>query len=475
MLASEVQPYARTGGLGDVLGALPQALREQGVAVTVCLPGYPSALAVASPAAASQVVYAPVSSRTEPVEMLRLDDRGVDVVLARADRYFHRDYLYGPPHGAYADNPERFVIFCRAVLEWLRTLPTPPDVLHAHDWQAALALAFLRANTAYPELARTRTVFTIHNLAYQGRFWAEDWHLLNLDRHYFSTEFLEYYGEINFLKAGLVFADVLTTVSPRYALEIQTPAFGEGLDGLLRARGHQLHGILNGIDYGLWNPLHDAHLPAHFDAHSLDGKGACKLALQAEVGLPMRPELPLVAMITRLAEQKGIGLAFAALPALLDQDQLQLVLLGNGDPWMEDQARGLAQRYPDRVAVRIGFDDPLAHRIEAGADLFLMPSRFEPCGLNQLYSLRYGTIPVVHAVGGLDDTVDQFDPNTCRGTGFKFSHFAVEPLRAALHSALAAWANPTHRTALIRNAMASDFSWDRSAQAYRTLYQQLIA
>jgi starch synthase len=475
MVASEAHPYARTGGLGDVLGALPIALRREGVAATVCLPGYPSALAHAGRVGPSEIVHAPIGSRTEPVEFVRLLDRPFDVVLACADRYFRRDFLYGPPGGQYPDNAERFIVFCRAVLEWLRQQDPRPDILHAHDWQAALAIAFLRANASYPELARTRTVFTIHNLAYQGRFWSADWHLLNLDLHYFSAPFLEFYGEINFLKAGLVFADALTTVSPRYAAEIQTPAFGEGLDGVLRSRATDLRGIVNGIDFALWNPQRDPHLPAPYSAADLVGKARCKAALQAELGLPTQSEVPLVAMITRLADQKGADLAFAALPALLADKAIQFVLLGNGDDALEQQARLLVAQYPGRAAVRIGFDEPLAHRIEAGADLFLMPSRFEPCGLNQLYSLRYGTIPVVHSVGGLDDTVQQFDAATRTGNGFKFTPFTPDALTAALRTALSQWHHPAQRTALIRNGMLADFSWDRSAAAYRALYDQLLS
>ena len=474
MIAAEAQPFARTGGLGDVLGALPVALRRQGIDVTLCLPGYPTALAAADRTAPPQTVYAPVASRTEPVDFVRLLDRPVDVVFACADRYFRRDHLYGPPGSAYPDNAERFVVFCRAVLEWLRAQPVAPDILHAHDWQAALAVAFLRANRNYPELAHTRAVFTIHNLAYQGRFWAEDWHLLNLDRHYFTPEFLEFYGEINFLKAGVVFADAVTTVSPRYAAEIQTPEFGEGLDGLLRARGRQLYGITNGIDYDTWDPARDPHLPAHFTANALAGKHHCKAALQAELGLPVRDDVPVVAMVTRLAGQKGLGLALAVLPALLERDAIQFVLLGNGEPWIEDQVRALGSHYPQTVAVRIGFDDPLAHRIEAGADLFLMPSRFEPCGLNQLYSLRYGTIPVVHAVGGLDDTVDAYTADTRAGTGFKFAPFTAAALGETMATAITHWQNPTHRHAMIHNGMGMDFSWAHAARSYERLYGQLL-
>lgn len=474
MLSSEAQPFARTGGLGDVLGSLPGALRAEGVDATVMLPGFRGALARLDEQP-EHTAFVPVSSRTERVDFHRVSRSDVPVVVVRADRYFDRDHLYGPPGGAYDDNAERFVVFCRAALEWLRHQSPPPDVLHAHDWQAALAIAFLRANAAvYPELAAIRTVLTIHNLAYQGRFWAPDWHLLNLDPGYFTPEFLEFYGEINFLKAGMVFADALTTVSPRYAREIQTPAFGEGLDGVVRDRADRLHGIANGIDYAVWNPATDPHIPATFDAANLAGKTRCRAALQRELGLPVDEHVPLLAMITRLATQKGADLALAALPDWLRRRAVQLVVLGNGDPGLEHAMRTLASSHPESVATRIGFDDPLAHRIEAGADLFLMPSRFEPCGLNQLYSLRYGTIPVVHAVGGLDDTVTEFDAAAGTGNGFKFGEFSVGALDHALQRAIAAWSDPAQRARLRHNGMTADHSWADSARRYRALYDDLL-
>ena len=296
MLSPEVYPYAKTGGLADVLAALPPALAAAGVEVTVCVPGYRSALRAAGTPASGTRLHAPIASRMEPAEMVRVPGAPVPTVLLRADRYFDRDGLYGEGGQDYPDNAERLAFFCRAALEWLRAEREPPDVLHVHEWQAALAPAFLRATAAlYPELGRLRTVLTLHNLAFQGRFPADHWHVLNLDARYFVPEFLEFYGEINFLKAGMVFADALTTVSPRYAAEIQTPAFGEGLDGVLRARGTALRGILNGIDDAVWDPATDPHLPARYRAGDLAGKARCKRALQAELGL----ERPLAAEIGR--------------------------------------------------------------------------------------------------------------------------------------------------------------------------------
>ncbi len=472
MLTAEAFPYAKTGGLADVLAALPQALAARGVEVTVVLPAYRGALAAAGPVERLARVRAPIASRMEPADILRVSGAPFPTILVHAPRYFDRPHLYGPPGADYPDNAERFVFFCRAALEWLRTLGTPPDVLHAHDWQAALAPAFLRGTAIlYPELSRVRTVQTIHNLAYQGRFWAADWHLLNLDPRYFVPEFLEFYGFIDFLKGGLVFADALTTVSPRYAEEIQTPDFGEGLDGVLRARAGRLRGILNGIDYRSWNPATDTALPARYDADHLDGKAVCKAALQTEMGIQRDATAPLLAMITRLAGQKGVDVALAALPALLDDSTAQLVVLGSGEPSLEAALRALAARFPGRVGLRLGYDEPLAHRIEAGADVFVMPSRYEPCGLNQLYSLRYGTVPVVHDTGGLHDTVQPVDATS--GTGFRFAPLTADALLAALREALALHADPVRWRGLMTTGMQQDFSWERSAGEYAALYAAL--
>jgi starch synthase len=475
MLTPEVYPYAKTGGLADVIAALPRALARAGVDVTVCAPAFRSALRAAGPVPAGLRVRAPVASRMEPAEIVRVPGAAVPTVLVRADRYFDREGLYGDADGDYPDNAERFAFFCRAALEWLRVAPGPPDVLHLHEWQSALAPAFLRATAdVYPELAGLRTVLTIHNLAYQGRFPSSDWHLLNLDARYFVPDFLEFYGQINYLKAGLVFADAITTVSPRYAAEIETPDFGEGLDGVLRARPDRVRGILNGIDQETWNPATDPHLAARYDARDLRGKAVCKSALQAELGLAMRADVPLLGIVSRLVEQKGFDLLAAALPEALRVSDAQLAVLGSGDERYERLLAALAAEFPGRMILRIGFDEGLAHRIEAGADAFLMPSRFEPCGLNQLYSLRYGTVPVVHATGGLDDTVAEFDPVTGAGTGFKFATYTPEAFLGALERMLRTRRDAARWARLVANGMAQDFSWDRAAQEYRRLYADLV-
>ncbi len=476
MLTPEAFPYAKTGGLADVLAALPAALARLGVEVTVMLPAYREALRVAGAVEHLGIVRAPVSSRLEPATIVRVAGARVPTLMVQAPRYFDREGMYGADGHDHPDNAERFTFFCRAALEWLRGLGTPPDVVHCHDWQAALVPAMVRATAPlYPELRRVRLVQTIHNLAYQGRFWAADWHLLNLDGRHFTSEALELYGDISFLKAGLVFADVITTVSPRYAREIQTPALGEGLDGILRARARRLRGIVNGIDYGMWNPATDPVLAARYDVGAMGGKARCKADLQEAVGLHVAAEPALLAMVSRLAAQKGLDVALEALPQLLEHSDAQVVLLGSGDPLLEAGYHALAQSFPGRVAIHVGFDEPLAHRIVAGADAFLMPSRYEPCGLSQLYSLRYGTVPVVHATGGLDDTVSQFDAGSGTGTGFKFAPLTAAALRDALGQALDARRDATAWRRLQERGMREDFSWERSASAYRNLYAELLA
>ena len=474
MLAPEVHPYAKTGGLADVLAALPAALNRIGVEVSVCLPAYRTALRALGPLPVILRLHAPVSSRMEPAEILAVPNAPVPTFLVRADRFFDRDGLYGVGGRDYDDNAERFAFFCRAALEWLRHASPAPDILHMHDWQTALVPAFLRATAdLYPELAAVRTVQTVHNLAYQGRFPSEEWHLLNLDPRHFVPDGLEFFGDINYLKAGLLFADAITTVSPRYAEEIQTPSFGSGLDGVLRMRADRLRGILNGVDDAAWNPASDPFVPAHYDQGDLRGKARCKAALQADLGLAVSPEPALLAVVSRLAEQKGLELLGAVLPGLLKTRAVQFVALGSGDARYEELLIDLAGQFPGQVEVRIGFDEPLAHRIEAGADVFLMPSRFEPCGLNQLYSLRYGTVPVVHATGGLDDTVVEFDARMGLGTGFKFTPYTEEAFLAALRRAIDTRRDAATWQRLVTNGMSQDFSWQRAAREYARLYTSL--
>jgi starch synthase len=473
-IASEVHPFAKTGGLADVTGALPPALARLGVRVSTVMPGYTQIRWAEIGATDTGVrVRAPISDRTEEAAVWQVaPGNGQIVYFLRADRYFARGGLYGTPAGDYPDNAERFAFFSRAALALSATL-VPVHVVHCHDWQAALVPAFLRANPERADaLAAARTVLTVHNLGYQGLFWSLDWHLLNLDWRLFNPAQLEFYGKINYLKGGLVFSDAITTVSRKYAEEIQTPEFGHGLDGVLRERSDRLTGILNGVDYGEWTPETDPHLRARYAAGALGGKAVCKGDLQDMFGLDPRPDVPVLGLVSRLVDQKGCDLLAAALDELFARD-IQLVILGSGDQAYQDLFAALPARYPRRAGVHIGFDDTLAHKIEGGADLFLMPSRYEPCGLNQMYSLRYGTIPVVRATGGLDDTVIEFDPDTGTGTGFKFGPYTAAALLDAVDRALATYRAPGHWRRLLANAMAQDFSWERAARAYVDLYHRL--
>ncbi len=475
MAASEVTPFAKTGGLADVLGALPVSLAQLGVETSVILPNYGFIEHLRYGIAPTGITLdVPVSSRGVSAQVFhtRIKD-AVDVYLLGADRYFARPGLYGDG-GDYADNAERFTFFSRAVLTLLQHLGTP-DVLHCHDWQTGPALAFLRGDAArYPDLQSAKTVFTIHNLGYQGRFWQQDWHLLNLDPRYFSPSYMEFYGDINFLKTGLVFADALTTVSPTYAQEIQTPELGYGLDGVLRARRADLSGILNGIEDEEWNPATDTLIAATYSRRRRTGKSFCKRSLQMEMGLPAERTVPVIGMVSRLASQKGFDLLEASFAELM-QRGVQLVILGSGEARYQDFLRAQVGRYPQQVAVRIGFDNALAHRIEAGSDLFLMPSQYEPCGLNQLYSLRYGTIPVVRATGGLDDSVCDPHENLAAATGFKFSAYDPQALLTCIDRALTAYRQPKQWGRLLNNAMRRDFSWTASARAYHELYRRLLS
>jgi len=390
----------------------------------------------------------------------------------RHDPAFARAGLYQAPTGDdYPDNAERFALFCRAVVESCRALPFRPDVLHAHDWQTALLPVYLKTTLRDdPVLQETASVFTIHNLGYQGLFDPEILPRLGLPWELFTPAGLEFYGKVNLLKGGLIYADLLTTVSRRYSQEIQEPEHGFGLDGVLRARRDDLYGILNGIDPEEWNPETDAFIAARYSAADPSGKARCKQDLQERFALPVRPEVPLLGVISRLAPQKGLDLLRDILDELMRLD-LQLVLLGSGEKALEAAFREAAAQHPSRLGVKIGFDIPLSHQIEAGADLFLMPSRYEPCGLNQMYSLAYGTIPVVRATGGLDDTIVQFDPETGEGNGFKFADPTPAAFLQAIRSALALFQQKPHWARLVGNAMSADFTWDRSAREYVRVYR----
>lgn len=473
MIASEVTPFAKTGGLADVIGTLSIALERLGHEVYVVAPAYRSVLQ-GNFTVRDTGMTLPVAlggGRKEAAVLEASLGKNVPVFFIRADGYFDREFLYGTPNDDYEDNAERFVFFSRAALEFLRHRPV--DVVHSHDWQTALTAVFLKTQRArYMELARGKTVFTIHNLGFQGIFPPSAWPFLDLDPAYFTPAFLEYYGNINFLKGGLLFADKITTVSPSYAEEIMTPEQGFGLEGVLRQRAADLLGVLNGVDYQQWNPWTDPYLTHHYGEHSLTLKRDCKKTLVRAVGLQDDSHTPLIGMISRLTAQKGFDLVEEIFDSLMDRD-VSIVILASGEPRFENFFLSAAKRYPGRVAVHTGFNEPLAHQIEAGADMFLMPSLYEPCGLNQMFSLKYGTIPIVRAIGGLKDTVEDYDPQKHTGTGFVFHEYESTALLHAIDRALAAFRDKQAWTALRRRAMAMDYSWDRSAKLYSNLYRQL--
>ncbi|MGH7824782.1 MAG: glycogen synthase GlgA [Candidatus Binatia bacterium] len=474
MISSEIGPFAKTGGLADVVEALAKTLERRGQELCLVMPAYRSVL---NGGFALEETENKLSVRVSDrlVEATVLKGRlgnGIVVYFIRAGRYFDRDGLYSTPAKDYSDNAERFVFFSRAALEVLRGQPT--DILHCHDWQAALAIFFLRAQERlYPELRSAKTVFTIHNLGFQGLFPETDWHLLNLERHWFAPPHLEFHGKINFLKGGLIFADKITTVSPTYAQEIMTAEQGFGLEGVLRERAPDVTGILNGVDYDLWNPESDRFLPAHYNVRDLSGKRECKRQLRRCVGLPDISGAPVIGIVSRLTAQKGFDLVEKALAPLLGRE-IQLVVLGTGERRYEKFFTNLSVRYPQKAAARIGFDEPLAHQIEAGSDFFLMPSLYEPCGLSQMYSLKYGTIPIVRAVGGLKDTVEDYDPAKDAGTGIVFAPYEAAALENALNRALQVYADKSGFAALRERAMSKDYSWDRSAATYSSLYQRAM-
>ena len=474
MIASEVTPLAKTGGLADVIGTLSTAFERLGHEVCVIAPAYRSVLQGNFIMRDSGITLTvPLAAKELKAAILETSvGKGVPVYLIRADQYFDREFLYGPPSGDYPDNDERFVFFSRAALELLRHKPV--EIVHCHDWQTALAVVYLKTQSVrYAEISAAKTVFTIHNLGFQGVFGPSAWPLVNLDPRYFTPQFLEFYGNVNFLKGALLFADKITTVSPSYAQEIMSAGQGFGLEGVLQQRAADLVGILNGVDYYHWNPWTDPFLAHHYGEHSLTVKRDCKKALQRAVGLPERINTPLLAMVSRLTSQKGFDLVEDIFDKLIERG-VQVVLLGTGERRFEQFFRDAAERYPDQVAVEIAFNEALAHQIEAGADLFLMPSLYEPCGLNQMYSLKYGTIPVVRAVGGLKDTVQDYNAENQTGTGFVFASYQSEAMLAAIDRGLLVYRDKKAWTALRRRAMAMDFSWDRSAKRYSNLYRQLL-
>jgi len=478
IVASEVVPFAKTGGLADVTGALPKALTALGHRVSVIMPRYPMIeRAVRSLEKVHGGIAVPMGPDTERavVWSARLAPR-IPIHFIEHPGYFGREHLYTTPDGDYPDNAQRFAFFAKASLAACRELALRPDVLHCHDWQTALIPAYLKTTLRHEAtFAAVGSLLTIHNIAYQGLFPPDVLAFLQLPPEIYSPDGLEFYGRVNFLKAGIVYADLINTVSRRYSEEIQTPEFGCGLDGILRYRGQDVYGIINGIDDREWNPATDRLIAARYNAKDLSGKQICKRNLLETVGLPTDLlHTPLVGMISRLVDQKGFDLIERAFHRMLALD-LAFVVLGTGEAHYEAFFRDMRQRYPTKVGVFIGFDNVLAHKIEAGSDLFLMPSQFEPCGLNQMYSLRYGSIPVVRATGGLDDTIEPYDAALDRGNGFKFLPYDAEAMLATLQQALTVYRDRAAWRRLMQRAMQADFSWTRSAQEYVTLYHKALA
>jgi starch synthase len=470
-VTSECAPFARTGGLGEVSGALPKALRRQGLDVRVIMPLY-AGMPWPQFEPLEGVLSVPMwfGRAHARVRLGRLPGSEVPVYFLEHHRYFDRPHLYGPPTDAYPDNLERFAFLSRGALELVKALGWIPDVIHANDWQTALIPVYVDTVEWAQPLHGSATVYAIHNLAYQGVYDGGALFITGLGTEHYNSREFEHFGTTNLTKAALHHSTVLTTVSPTYAREIQTPDYGCGLDGILAERRGDLIGVLNGIDVDEWNPAADPHLSAHFDAGDLAGKARCKAALQEEAGLPVRSEVPVLALIARLVPQKGVDVFAHALDTILGWD-VQLIMLGSGDPEAERFFSSRARSHSGRFCAWFPFDDARAHRIQAGADFFVMPSRFEPCGLSQLYAMRYGTLPIVRSTGGLADTVANYDEGTGAGTGFVFHDLRPDSLADTIGWAVSTWHNrPHHVDVMRRRAMSEDHSWHQAAREYTPLY-----
>jgi starch synthase len=483
MFAAEVAPFSKVGGLGDVLGALPKALEGLGVKLAIITPAYKSIrqgkfeLHHYSKAPKLDIS---MGSSIEHAEVFhaRMDRASIDYYFIGSGKYFDRDGIYDDPAAkeGYHDNMERFIFFMKAGLGLILKVGTPVDIVHCHDSHAALIPGMIRTSYQHhPVFQNAGTLFTIHNLAYQGVYPKEALHYAGIDRKYFyAMSPFEYWNKVNFMKAGILLADKVNTVSQTYAKEIQNShEFGQGLEGVLHSRKHDVSGIVNGIDYEEWNPASDPHITAHFSTRDLSGKERCKKFLNHHLNLPQSPgRTPLIGIISRLADQKGFDLIQESIQEIMALD-LQLAVLGTGQQKYISFFQDIALRYPKKVVVRLGFDNELAHKIEAGCDMFLMPSKYEPCGLNQLYSMRYGTIPIVRATGGLADTV--VDNIHGDGTGFSFKRYSSAEMMIALKRALKDYSNTLRWEELMIRAMNQDWSWNRSAQKYLELYQSIAA
>ncbi len=471
--ASECVPFSKTGGLADVVGALPRALVALGHRVSVYVPRYRQTK-LANPETVVRSITVPFDDHYRFCSVVTAGKQGgVEFYFVDYPPFFDRDALYGTSAGDYPDNAERFAMFSRAVLEASKILGVP-QVFHCHDWQSALIPVLLRTQYADdPAFRDIGTVFTIHNMGYQGLFPPDTLPLLTLPWDLFAITKMEFFGNVNFLKGALVYSDFITTVSRKYSQEIQTTEFGFGLEGVLHDRAATVTGILNGVDYDEWSPQTDKFTAAHYSPEDLSGKAKCKQDLLTAFGVTNADlKLPVIGIVSRFAAQKGFDL-IAQIMDRLAREEMIVVALGNGDKQYEEMFLRLQKQFPQKIAVKVAYDNAVAHKIEAGSDMFLMPSKYEPCGLNQIYSLKYGTVPIVRATGGLDDTIESWDPKTGKGTGFRFSEYNGESLLLTIKQALQAFRDQTSWQILMRNGMNKDFSWNASAKEYVRVYERV--
>ena len=471
--ASECVPFSKTGGLADVVGALPRALAALGHQVSVYVPRYRQTK-LADPQTVVRSITIPFDDKYRFCSVVTAGaTSGVRFYFVDYPPYFDREALYGTPAGDYPDNAERFALFSRAVLEASKVLGVP-HVFHCHDWQTALVPVMLRTLYAEdPALREVATVFTIHNMGYQGLFPSDTLPLLMLPWDLLTISKMEFFGQVNFLKGALVYSDFVTTVSRKYSQEIQTTEYGFGLDGVLHSRAATVSGILNGVDYDEWGPQTDKFIVAKYSPQDLSGKLKCKQDLLTAFGITTAADskVPVIGIVSRFAAQKGFDL-IAQIVDRLAREEIIMVVLGSGDKLYEEMFQRLNKQFPNKIAVKVAFDNAIAHKIEAGADMFLMPSRYEPCGLNQIYSLKYGTVPIVRATGGLDDTIEPWDARSSKGTGFKFHDYTGEALLATIKQAVLAYRDPSSWQSLMRNGMSRDFSWGASAREYGKIYDR---
>lgn len=474
LVASEIHPFAKTGGLADITGLMAKVLREKGHDIRMIMPKYKSIDEKQfdiKPHPANILIPIGTSWKKASLFECLLHEKAPAYFIGN-DPYYDRDGLYGNNAGDFPDNAERFIFFSRAVLEACKTLAFQPDIIHCHDWQTGLIPVYLKSLYAGDDFFKnTRTVFTIHNLGYQGNFWHYDLPLAHLPWELFTPEGVEFYGKFSFLKSGLVFADKLTTVSPTYAKEILTAEFGFGLDGVLRHRSKDLHGILNGADYEEWNPEQDALIKKKFSPQALSGKQACRKELIRAHSLKIKESTPILCMVSRFTKQKGIELIMKSMDMIMEND-VALIILGAGEKTYHDFF--VRQNYPGKFSYKNSFSEAASHQIIAGSDIIMVPSQYEPCGLTQIYGLKYGTVPLVRAVGGLDDTVKEFSPRTSKGNGFKFKPFEVKYFLTTLRKAVASFKNKQQWQGLMAQCMSENHSWDLSAEKYVRLYNMTL-